>query len=67
MVQELVARLKFVASHVSLTGKDILDYGCGTGVGSQWLRLHSKCNKIVGLDISKGAIASANEKYPGID
>ncbi len=67
MVQELVARLRFAASKTAFSGKSILDYGCGTGLALQWLRLHTDAEKLVGVDISEGAIKYAKARYPGID
>lgn len=67
MVQELIARTQFIGSKISLNGKSILDYGCGTGVALQWIRSHYHPERMVGLDISNGAIESAKVHYPGID
>jgi 2-polyprenyl-3-methyl-5-hydroxy-6-metoxy-1,4-benzoquinol methylase len=67
MIQELIARLKFVASEINFNGKAILDYGCGTGIALQWVRTHFSPSKMVGMDISKGAITSAKDHYPDID
>jgi len=67
MVQELIARTRFIRSIVGLDGKAILDYGCGTGIALQWIRIHCQPGRMVGLDISEGALASARAHYPGID
>lgn len=42
-------------------GKDVLDFGCGTGYGTA--RLGDHCAKIVGIDISGEAIEHAVGKY----
>jgi len=67
VIQELIARTKFIGSKITFDGKAILDYGCGTGVALQWIRSRYHPGKMVGLDISKGAIESAKSHYPGID
>jgi SAM-dependent methyltransferase len=67
MVQELVSRLWFLTEQLPLEGKDILDYGCGTGLALEWLRSHTRPGRLVGLDISEGAIAAARAQYPGIE
>jgi SAM-dependent methyltransferase len=67
MVQELIARLQFTAAHVPLEGRNVLDYGCGTGVALAWLRARGYLGTLVGLDVSDGAIAFATQRYPEID
>jgi SAM-dependent methyltransferase len=67
MVQELVARLRFAAAQLPFPTKSVLDYGCGTGAGLQWLSLHSTPRRALGLDVSPGAIAFAQSHYPGIE
>src|SRR5690349_5405864 len=42
-------------------GKDVLDFGCGTGYGTA--RLADQCAQITGIDISADAIAHARRKY----
>jgi SAM-dependent methyltransferase len=66
MVQELVARLRFASEHVLMAQKNIIDYGCGTGLGLQWTLLHTQARKMLGVDASAGAIAFARAHYPGI-
>lgn len=67
MVQELIARLQFASSKTSLTDKKILDYGCGTGEGLRWAQMNSDPERLVGLDISSGAIEFARLKNPEIE
>lgn len=67
MVQELVARLRFATTYVSISQKDILDYGCGTGLALEWLRLHAQPGRILGIDVSEGAIRFAKCHYPEIE
>jgi methylase of polypeptide subunit release factors len=47
--------------------KSILDYGCGTGLGLQWILLHTQAGKLLGVDASAGAIAFAKAHYPRIE
>lgn len=42
-------------------GKDVLDYGCGSGYGSH--RLASRCRSIVGIDVAEDAVEYAKSKY----
>jgi len=42
-------------------GKDVLDYGCGTGYGTQ--DLAADCATVVGVDISEDAIEYASANY----
>jgi SAM-dependent methyltransferase len=67
MVQELVARLRFASAQVPMEGKAVLDYGCGTGLALQWLKLHTPPARAVGLDISDGAISFARRYFPGFE
>jgi SAM-dependent methyltransferase len=67
MVQELIARLQFAAKHVPMSQKDILDYGCGTGLAMQWLTLHAQPKRVLGLDVSTGAVEFARRQYPGFE
>ena len=66
MVQELIARLAFGAERAGFDGRDILDYGCGTGAALEWLRTRHHPGRMLGLDASPGAIRFARERYPGI-
>jgi 2-polyprenyl-3-methyl-5-hydroxy-6-metoxy-1,4-benzoquinol methylase len=43
--------------------KNILDFGCGTGIFSRYL--HHKGAKVTGVDISKGMIEVAKKNSPG--
>jgi SAM-dependent methyltransferase len=54
------AAYSFAREH--LGGKTVLDYGCGTGLGSAVLA--EGCRHITAIDISPEAIAYAREKYP---
>lgn len=54
-----VATYEFAREFVA--GKSVLDYGCGTGYGTQ--RLASSAAQIVGIDISEEAIRFAESTY----
>lgn len=50
-----------------MSGKDILEIGCGTGYGSSYL-MHKGAKKVLGIDIADGAIdlAKAHFERPGL-
>lgn len=54
-----VATYKYALTYVS--GKHVLDLGCGTGYGSALIA--DQCASICGVDISAEAISYANQKY----
>ena len=56
------SRYVWVTEHVDLTGTRVLDLGCGTGYGTQWLVEHA--DAVVGVDVSTAAIAHARTQYP---
>ena len=45
-----------------LTGKVVVEAGCGTGKNSQWLA--QQCQQLIGLDFSEGMLALARQKVP---
>jgi SAM-dependent methyltransferase len=45
----------------SVSGKDVLDLGCGTGYGTA--HIAGKCASICGVDVSDEAIMYASQKY----
>lgn len=56
---------KFLAN-VNLTGKNILDFGCGTGrYWKELLKMYP--DKLIGCDISKTMLAILKKKFPGAD
>ncbi len=61
MLQEHLARYLF-ASHFS-SGKRVIDLGCGTGYGVDFLLKHSDPDEIIGIDIAKEAIDFARTNY----
>ena len=54
---------QFIEQFVS--GKRVLDVGCGTGYGTALLAKSAK--SIVGIDISERTIRGNQKRYPGID
>jgi SAM-dependent methyltransferase len=54
-----VATYDYILAYV--TGKHVLDLGCGTGYGTA--RIAGKCASICGVDISDEAITYATQKY----
>jgi SAM-dependent methyltransferase len=61
LFREHEERYIFAGEYVS--GKDVLDVACGTGVGTSFLR-GAGARSAWGLDIDPGAIAYAKERYP---
>lgn len=49
-----------------LTGKDVLCVGCGSGEECDFLKSKG-ANRVVGIDISKGLIDIAKNKYPEVE
>ncbi len=43
----------------------IVDVGCGTGRGMQWLRTRFDAAQILGVDVSQGMLAVAGRQSPG--
>lgn len=56
-----LARYEFAATYCR--GKDVLDVACGTGYGSVILLENGQALSVLGIDISAGAIAYAQERY----
>lgn len=48
-------------------GRDVLDYGCGSGYGANFLRRRGAPRSIVGLDVSADAILYCRSVYEGGD
>lgn len=49
-----------------LSGKSILNIGCGSAVDTQWL-IENGAGSVTGIDLSKGLIAVGKGKYPHLD
>ncbi len=57
-----------IASVIDLSGKDILEVGCGRGGGASFIMRYLKPNSLVGADITTNAISFCNQHYdiPGL-
>ncbi|MBX3335146.1 MAG: class I SAM-dependent methyltransferase [Nitrospira sp.] len=64
MVQEQIARIKFLAGKTPIAGKGILDLGCGTGFNTAYLMSKLDANQVLGVDISQTAVEFARKTYP---
>lgn len=66
MLELHLARYQTAAGYVS--GKRVLDIACGTGYGSQMLRL-AGASSVVGVDLSPETVQYARQKYqmPGVE
>lgn len=54
-------RYNFAANYVS--GKIVVDIACGTGYGTEILKIYGKAEKVIGVDIDTQAIEYAILKY----
>lgn len=54
-------RYYFAANYVS--GKIVADIACGTGYGTEVLKIHGKAERVIGVDIDTQAIEYAILKY----
>lgn len=52
-----------VATGANITGKDILEVGCGRGGGLSYINRYLKPNFAIGIDLNKKAIKFCNKKY----
>ncbi len=50
-------RLEFIENQIALTGKNVIDIGCGGGILTE--SLAKKASDVVGIDLSTGAINAA--------
>ena len=56
MVQQQLARLRFLEHVVGVRGQKILDWGCGTGFNCRYLNRSSQASRVLGFDLSQEAI-----------
>lgn len=61
LFREHEERYAFAAKYVS--GKEVLDVACGTGIGTSFLRA-AGARKVWGVDVDPKAIAYARARYP---
>ncbi len=52
-----------VTRFIDLSGKDILEIGCGRGGGASFIMRYLKPNSLVGADITANAISFCNQYY----
>lgn len=52
-----------VTAGADISGKDILEIGCGRGGGLSYINRHFKPNSAIGIDLNKKAIAFCVKKY----
>ena len=56
--------ISILGRKMDLSGKKVLDIGCGTGIWSNLFRLHGAT--VTGIDFAPKMIGIAKKKYPGI-
>ena len=66
MVQQQLARLRFLEHVVGVRGQKILDWGCGTGFNCRYLTRSSQASRVLGFDLSQEAIKLAQASFEGI-
>lgn len=67
MVQQQLARLRFMLERLPLNGSSILEFGCGSGLNAAYLLEHASISRYVGFDFSSDAVALARTQYPTIE
>ncbi len=55
------SRVELISKHYDLTGKRILDYGCGNGIYTQ--EIAKKADWVLGIDIEEKRLQEAIKKY----
>lgn len=63
MIHEQLARLKFAEAKIPMHGKDVLDFGCGTGYNSYYISKNQNPRKVIGIDILQECIDYCCENY----
>lgn len=59
--QRHIEEKKLLLEHIDVTGKKVLEVGCGIG---RWVEaLHDKCESFLGIDYTEDLINIANESY----
>jgi SAM-dependent methyltransferase len=67
MVQQQLARLKFIDEKVGVRGCRVLDWGCGSGFNCTWLKGTGQVREAMGVDLSADAIHLARQAYPDVE
>jgi len=57
-----LSRYEFVSQNFDLTGRKVLDFGCGSGYGVQMLA--PLCSQIIGVDLSEESVNFARRNTP---
>lgn len=60
-VLHLMHQSAYVQASTMASGKSVLDLGCNTGYGTQILAKSAR--RVVGVDVSQGAISAARQQY----
>ncbi len=62
--RNLIALYHRVAAAIDLTGKAVLEVGCGRGGGASYVARYLKPAKVVGIDISTNAVEFCTQRHP---
>src|ERR1035437_1648898 len=55
----------YVANHIDIKGKDILEVGCGRGGGLSYINRYLKPKTVTGVDLNSKAIEFCRKNYSG--
>jgi len=64
MVQEQIARIEHFLTNTDVTGRSVLDWGCGTGFNCEYFRQKYGASRTLGVDISRPTVEYARSIYP---
>ena len=62
MVQQQLARLKFMMNQLDLRGKSVLEFGCGSGFNCEFIEREAGVSHVSGFDNSEGSILLAKRE-----
>ncbi len=67
MVQEQIARLKFIAGQVDFAGRSVLDIGCGEGLDCRYALEKLGAGRVLGVDVDARVLQRARSACPGAE
>lgn len=62
LTRDLDARVLRESTRLALTGRRVLEFGCGTGKNTKYLAQHAR--ELIAMDFSAGMLAVARERVP---
>ncbi len=67
MVQQQLARLKFLQRHVGVRDARVLEFGCGSGLNCSWLEELGNVREVAGFDLLPEAVDLCRQSFPRIE